>query len=114
MITLVHPFKDILPNVDEFFLADNGVGVINTINALCNRIKAGAEKHKALIDPDKFKGDALELFAECLIKTNEADNRIGIWNYTTVDVSDDYGVDGHGIGENQHPATVQVKFRAGD
>lgn len=114
MITLTHPFKDILPDVDKFFLADNGVGVINTINALCNRIKDGAEKHKDTIDPDKFKGDALELFVEFFIKTNEADNRVGIYNYAPIDVTDDYGVDGHGIGENQQPATVQVKFRAGD
>jgi superfamily II DNA or RNA helicase len=113
MITLVHPFKDILPNVDEFFLADNGVGVINTINVFCDRAKRLAEKYALTIDPEKFKGDALELLAECLIKTNEADNRVGIWNYVP-DITDDYGVDGHGIGENQHPATVQVKFRRGD
>lgn len=113
-VQLTHPFKDILPDVDEFLLADNGVGVINTINALCNRIKKLADKYTDILDPDKFKGDALELFAEYLCKTNASDNRIGIYDYAPIPAMDDYGVDGKGIGENQFPATVQVKFRAGD
>ena len=115
-IDLCHPFKDVLPDIEEFFKADNGVGVINTINALCNRIKKLAEKYAEIIREEDFKGWALELFAEYLIKTNASDNRIGIYNYVPVTggEEDDLGVDGHGVGENQNPSTVQVKFRAGD
>ena len=43
-IGLVHPFKDILPDVDEFFQSDSKVGVINTVNALCYKIKLLADK----------------------------------------------------------------------
>lgn len=115
-IVLKHPFKDILPDVDEFFEDENEVGAINTINAFCYKVKKLAKKYETTIDEDKFKGDALELLAEYLIKTNHSDNRIGIYNYepSFLDGNDDVGVDGYGIGENQNPATVQVKYRAGN
>jgi superfamily II DNA or RNA helicase len=113
-IQLVHPFKDIIPDVDEFFQAENEVGAINTINALCYKIKKLSDKYSLQIDENKFKGDALELFVEFLIKTNASDNRIGIYEYHPIDVTEDVGVDGYGIGENGNPATVQVKYRAGD
>lgn len=113
-ITLVHRFKDILPDVDEFFLADNDSGVVNTVNSLCNRIKKLADKYRLTIDPDKFKGDAFELFVEYFCKSNAGDNRVGIYGYMPVMGEDDVGVDGHGIGDNKYPSTVQAKFRAGD
>ena len=113
-ISLVHPFKDILPDVDEFFLAQNEAGVINTVNSFCNRIKDLADRYALNINPDKFKGGAFELFVEYLCKSNASDNRIGIYDYSPVTGEDDLGVDGRGIGENKFPATVQAKFRAGD
>lgn len=113
-IELSHPFKDILPNVDEFFLNKNKV--INTINGLCDKIAVLSEYYAGTIDENDFKGWALELFVEYLIKTNESDNRIGIYDYVPVNVTGekDYGVDGYGLGENENPATVQVKYRNGD
>lgn len=113
-IVLTHPFKDKLPNVDEFCKLNNEVGVVNTINSFCNKVKCLSEKHSNQIDPNCFKGDALELLVEYILKTNSTDNRIGIYDYSTIDSTEDYGVDGVGIGENGNPATVQVKFRAGD
>ena len=111
---LTHPFKDKLPDVDEFCRTTVEPGVVNTINAFCNRVKSLSEKYKPQIRPEDFKGWALELLAEYIIKANERDNRIGIYDYAIVDAADDYGVDGYGKGENGNPATVQVKFRAGD
>lgn len=115
MIELTHPFKDKCPDVDGLLKKDDGT-IINSIESLCSHIKREAEKHSALIDPEKYKGDAFELFVEYLIKVDGADNRIGIYDYRllTDDGDDDYGVDGYGIGENKNPATVQVKFRRGD
>ena len=112
-IKLIHPFKDKCPDIDEFFQDNNETGIINSINSLCYKIKKLAEKYAAQYDENKFKGDALEIFAEYLIKANETDNRIGIYNYVP-ELESDYGVDGFGIGENGNPATVQVKFRRGD
>lgn len=115
-VELKHPFKDILPDPNEFFESTNEYGVINTINMFCDRVKTGSEIHAENIDPDEYKGWALELFTEYLIKTNAADNRIGIYDYVPINATDekDYGVDGFGIGENGNPSTVQVKFRSGD
>ena len=114
-VVLTHPFKDILPDVDEFFKSKgNAEGVIQTINSLCYKIKKLAKKYALRIDENKFKGDALELFVEYMMKTNAADNRVGIYEYSTVIDEDDVGVDGNGVGENGHPATVQVKYRGGN
>ena len=113
-ILLIHPFKDKLPDVDEFCKAENDAGVVNTVNSFCNRVKGLSEKYSLQIDPNVFKGDALELLVEYILKTNQSDNRIGIYDYSPIDSAEDYGVDGFGIGENRNPSTVQVKFRAGD
>jgi len=112
-ITLVHPFVNIIPDIDKFFKVDNAVGVFDTIDGMNNRIKLFACDPSSLVDENDFKGGCLELFAEYLIKTGAEDNRIGIYDYEP-NLDDDYGVDGFGIGENGNPATVQVKFRRGD
>lgn len=112
-IKLVHTFKDVLPDVDEFFQAETETGVICSINSFTNRVNDLAEKYNLNIDPNIFKGHSLELLSEYLIKSSATDNRIGIYNYTPIQ-EDDYGVDGEGLGENGNPATVQVKFRKGD
>ena len=113
-IVLNHPFKDILPDIDEFFKVNNEYGVIITIESLCNRIESLAEKYKNLMEEKDFKGYSLELFAEYLIKTNSSDNRVGIYDYSPLfSDEEDLGVDGRGIGENGYPATVQVKYRNG-
>ena len=101
-ITLVHPFKDQIPDIDEFCLAKTDVGVINNIGGFCNRVNDLSEKYSLQIDPNIFKGNALELFVEYIMKTCDSDNRIGIYDYSPVDSVEDYGVDGFGIGENNH------------
>ena len=63
-------------------------------------------------DADKFKGDTFEIFAECFFKLLSSDNRIGVYNYQPAPPIDDYGVDGTGIGMDNKPLTVQVKFRS--
>ena len=115
-ITLTHPFVNQLPNVDEFFSYKNESGHITTINNLCHQINKLSEQYASQIDSNMFKGNALELFTEFMIKDCGSDNRIGIFDYSpATDIeSDDVGVDGFGIGANGKTATVQVKFRAGD
>lgn len=62
---------------------------------------------------NKFKGDVFEVFGELLIRLSPLDDRIGIHNYHPV-FKDDTGVDGHGIGLDGSPVTVQFKFRPWD
>ena len=115
-VQLVHPFVNRIPNVDEWLLADNDEGVVCSINSFCAKVKKLAAQYSDHIDESKFKGDALEVLAEYICKTNSTDNRVGIYEYrpTTDPDDDDWGVDGVGVGENGNVATVQVKFRRGD
>ena len=115
-IKLSHPFVNICPDIEEFLKDKNEHGVVCSINSLCYKIKSLATKYADRIDENKFKGDALELFTEYIMKTCAEDNRIGIYDYSPISDSEeeDLGVDGSGIGENGNAATVQVKFRAGN
>jgi len=105
---LTHPFKDKVP-IDDFF-----EGEIVTVNSFCSRTESLAVRNAVRNDPDKFKGDMLELLVEYMMRTMSHDNRIGIYDYEPTPKNDDVGVDGKGKGENGFPATVQVKFRQGN
>ena len=115
-IVLKHPFINKLPDVDEFFLTKTEIGCINSIESFCHRVIDLSEKHKDKIDPDMFKGDALEMLVEYMLATDGSDNRIGIHDAKIISETghEDLGVDMAGIGDNSFPATVQVKFRTGD
>jgi len=120
-IELTHPFKDKCPDIDNLLKRNDGT-IVNSIESLCSKIKQQASIHwdKFGINEDdgsaKYKGDAFELFVEFMIKESGADNRIGIFDYKlpSDDDDEDVGVDGHGVGGNGNPATVQVKYRRGD
>lgn len=83
----------------------------NKLSTFCTRLERQSVLFPDRYDPDKYKGDGLELFTEALIKLSPVDNRIGISNYQVVE-GQDIGVDGSGIGANGRPATVQVKYRS--
>lgn len=76
----------------------------------CSRLEKQSVLFPDRYDPDKYKGDGLELFTEALIKLSPVDNRIGIGDYKVVEERD-IGVDGYGVGADNKPATVQVKYR---
>lgn len=61
---------------------------------------------------NKLKGDLFEIFAELFFKLTSSDNRVGIRDYKPIEDSEDFGVDAIGVGENNDPVTVQVKFRS--
>jgi hypothetical protein len=87
---------------------------VNTLTKLSNRIIKLSKNFESYSykDDDKVKGDLFEIFAECFFKILSADNRIGVYNYQPGPPSEDYGVDGFGIGMNELPLTIQVKFRS--
>lgn len=82
----------------------------NKISTFCNRLEKQSMLFPDRYDPNVYKGDGLELFTEALIKLSPVDNRIGIRHYNVIE-GQDIGVDGTGIGTNNKPATVQVKYR---
>ena len=115
-ILLTHPFVNKCPDIEELLKANNEHGVVNTIESFCYKVKKLSAKYADRIDESLFKGDALELLVEFIIKDCGSDNRIGIYDYKLISDTDndDLGVDGFGLGENGNSATVQVKFRRGD
>lgn len=82
----------------------------NKLSTFCSRLEKQSTMFPNRYNPDKYKGDGLELFTEALIKLSPTDNRIGIGDYKVVE-GQDVGVDGAGVGANGRPATVQVKYR---
>lgn len=86
----------------------------NTLSKLTSKIKKVSKTFESLDykDADKLKGDLFEIFTECFFKILSADNRIGVYNYQPAPPIDDYGVDGFGIGMDNKPLTVQIKFRS--
>ena len=67
-------------------------------------------------DADKVKGDLFEIFTECFFKvlpvSPSKGGGYGVYKYQPAPASSDYGVDGFGIGMDEKPLTVQVKFRS--
>jgi hypothetical protein len=104
-IKLVHPFLKNCHNINSL------LEKTHKIATYCSKLEKQSILWPNRYEPDKYKGDGLELFAEALIKLSPFDNRVAIGNYVPV-ISDDTGVDGTGIGIDGDPATVQVKFRA--
>jgi hypothetical protein len=90
----------------------------DTLSKLTNRIKkiSGSYQDLAYKDADKVKGDLFEIFAECFFKVLPVYASInggwGIYGYEQAPAVDDYGVDGFGVGMDEKPLTVQVKFRS--
>jgi hypothetical protein len=102
-----------LYNKDQklFFNLFKGVGTISTLSNRINKLSKDFENHN-YPDEDKMKGDLFEIFTEAFFKILSADNRIAVYNYQPALASDDYGVDGFGIGNDNKPLTVQSKFRS--
>ncbi len=84
---------------------------VKKLSTFCRKLEQQSVLFPNRYDPDKYKGDGFELFAEALIKLSPVDNRIGIGEYHPV-LEGDTGVDGFGIGVRGQPVTVQVKFRS--
>jgi len=118
-IQLTHPFihrcidkDDLLYNVSKFNTFANRLEKQSKKAASrgMNKDKSGKQKvdEKSV---NEYKGWGFELFSEALIKMFAFDKRIGIKNYTIGEEDEDVGVDGHGVGINGKPATVQIKYR---
>jgi hypothetical protein len=58
-----------------------------------------------------FRGDALELLTEYLLKSCPNHNKQGVSQYSTVPLHNDYGVDATGFNIIKEPIVIQCKFR---
>jgi predicted helicase len=59
-----------------------------------------------------FKGDALELLSEFMLKSCSWNPKHGITDYNPVSIRDDYGVDATGINAAGNVTAIQCKFRS--
>jgi len=124
-IELNHLFLRRCANPQE--LLGKNLGKLNTF---CSRMEKQAKSHAAKqavyvqgddkrveryeIALNKYKGDALEIFAEFLIRSMGLHPQIGVLNYELIDEDADMGVDGSGLGLDKLPIAVQVKYRHAD
>jgi len=101
-----------LYNKDQKIFAD--LFSVKDLKSLTSKIIQISKNFKELSyqDDNKVKGDLFEIFAEGFFKILAADNRIGVYNYQPGPPTDDYGVDGIGVGMDGNPCTIQVKFRS--
>jgi len=58
-----------------------------------------------------FRGDALELLTEFLLKSCPSHNRHGVSNYTIIPLREDFGVDATGVNIHGDRVVIQCKFR---
>jgi len=90
------------------------LGIAATINSWVSEVcqRSLAMVWPGITDDDRqtFKGDALELLTEYLMKVNALANNQGVLNYKPVPLRDDYGVDAIGI-KNNVRVVIQCKFR---
>jgi hypothetical protein len=112
-ISLIHPFRFTGP-------WDKLLKGVTTLKEFQNRITSTCKENTAHLSLElaekrinDFKGDAFEVFVEMLLKSHSYDRRFGVGNYQPLSSSSkDTGVDGTGIGTNNKPATVQIKYRS--
>lgn len=61
---------------------------------------------------NKFKGDMLEILSEIFFNIFQADEAVGIKEYTPIEIGLDFGIDAVGINVNGHRVAIQVKYRS--
>lgn len=118
-IELCHPFWTNYPNARALYERTPKItGWISRVKRIAEQLEENpgtinftSEKTDPADVANDFRGAAFESFGEVLIKTLGLMPLIGIADYEPV-TSDDYGVDGKGIGKNGKLLTVQFKFRS--
>jgi hypothetical protein len=83
----------------------------NKISTFMNKVDKQSLLDPIRYDPNKYKGDAFEFLVEIFLKSHAYDNRLGISDYTPVQI-DDNGVDGFGINLTGQKCVVQIKYRS--
>ena len=89
----------------------NGTLTLSSFISKMNKISKNF-KNFSYKSQEKMNGDIFEIFAEGFFTILGAHNSIGVNNYKPVKSTDDNGVDGFGLGIDNNPLTVQVKFRS--
>jgi hypothetical protein len=101
--------------LEMFNTFKDGDGTIRKFINKLEQITRALKKNNLIKNEDeehKFKGDMFEVLSEIFFTAFHHDERVGVNEYTPVPISDDYGVDAHGINANGHISVVQVKYKS--
>jgi len=101
-INLKHPFVNICNNKEKLLEG------VYTLKSFIKNIEKEAPFAQKYIDCESFKGKVFECFVEFLIKSYP---KLWISDYIPNN-EEDLGIDGFGIGLNNKPATIQIKYRS--
>ncbi len=71
----------------------------------------GANGTLRTVGADKFKGDLFEIFAEAFYKICGTHPTIAVRDYEPIIQSEDFGVDGKGLNNDNEVLTFSIKFR---
>lgn len=107
-----------LPEVRHFLNVSNLQSVDDLIDAISTAAIVNAKHLKGKAQEDQqntFKGNAFEIWVEFFLKYQApTNNGPAVIDYHPINEkkTDDYGVDGQGLGLDKTPATIQIKFRS--
>ena len=117
-IELIHPFWTAYPNAVDLFRGNPAFGTwVSRIGRIAEKIEKDpssipftCDKTDANDIANRFRGDSLEGLGEILFKLQGTNPLIGVVDYIPL-WTNDFGVDGKGIGLNGKLMTFQFKFR---
>lgn len=84
---------------------------VNLMSTFVNRLQQQAEIDPLRYDVNDYLGDGFEFFVELFLNIYNADNRVGVYDYSPVPPHEDKGADGVGVNMRGEKSVVQVKFR---
>jgi hypothetical protein len=112
-VGLIRRYQD---QVIAIFSSDTGVKTIGDFvkrtEALAKEMYPDSDKEDDNNPAYKFKGDMLEILGEIFFNVYLADTAVGLREYQSVPITEDYGVDGIGINVNGDQVAVQMKYKA--
>ena len=105
-----------LDEVKSLFSRDTGVKTIGDFVKRTEDLAKEKYHNKPEDENDdnpayKFKGDMLEILAELFFNIHLSDPAVGLREYRSVPISEDYGVDAIGINVNSDQVAVQIKYK---
>jgi hypothetical protein len=108
----------ILEHLEDVIALFNYADGVKTIGEFIKQVNDLSAKY---IDPENdptgdkvntFKGDMFEIFGEIFFRAFKNDPAVGLREYETVTLDDDYGVDAIGTNANGDRVAVQFKFKS--
>lgn len=90
------------------------IGLFNEVNLMStfiNRLQRQSEIDPLRYDVNDYLGDGFEFFVELFLNIYNADNRVGVYDYSPIPPHEDKGADGVGVNMRGEKSVVQVKFR---